>query len=292
MNIDAYDFSNNLLENLSNIYNEYGEKFNIMSNDPIFNFKVRLIKKQGYYDKSFEYYTLYSKKNGYYIFRVVFIDYLTKKIDNGCYLEDIHKTHNYTGTEIVQFVLHLLKKLSIERVHLIDDAKIKGSIPLSWYKFLEKGETFYQRFGFKLILSQNFFTNIKYGCNNETLNKLLERERSRLAKASITDFIKPFKNIPEDVVEIICNCKTFNNITLLSKDINYLINIFIESNDSLLTFLFSLNIKTLSKVIKILTSDNLIIKIKTTEGYIKFPLCKSLSIINNILNISVLELKF
>ena len=190
MDINNFNTKNiNTNDILIEIQQLYGTKFKLY-NDTM-TFPVKLYREKGFYNKEFSYFKLESKHEGNYTIRIIFKDYLDNSGNvNGCYLEDVSKTDIYTGTEIMLFIKEFLKLVKVERVTLIDNAKI-NKLPLSFYKFIEKGETYYERFGFYPHIT-GFFTGLKYGFSQDYPTNLLESCRNELLVCSVGDFIKPY----------------------------------------------------------------------------------------------------
>lgn len=88
------------------------------------------------------------------VIKILFYDPTNSKPSKDvCYLQNIHKYTNITGTKVTQIAIKVAKKFGFKKIILYDGTTIGNNIPLSFIKYIEKGETFYERFGFKPDLS-------------------------------------------------------------------------------------------------------------------------------------------
>jgi len=159
--------------------NEPSQAQFILKNDVV-EIKVRMHRNnQSYY----KYWVLESddpqRENYYFTLKVLFINIRKPTKSNGdAYIENIHKNDTYTGTQIINTILSLLRVLGVKKVRINDATHIVCGLTeendLSLIKVIETGKTYYQRFGFKYDLSD--FYLLKYG-TEKNVNRIL---RSRL----------------------------------------------------------------------------------------------------------------
>lgn len=158
--------------------------------------------------------------------KIYFIDYYYLKKNNNCYIANIHKTENYTGSTIITTVLKFLKQINIKKVSLHDAASIlcepvNRSIDLSFIKLIEKGETFYQKFGFKFVLGTEY-SKMKFG-SSKNLNKKLFNYLKKFKKVKNNDLIIIYKSILDIFFKII-DKQDYNNTKIYLLDSNIVYN--------------------------------------------------------------------
>lgn len=74
--------------------------------------------------------------------------------------EDYYK---FSGTEIMNYILYFLRKIGVKKAFLLDQAAIDcgdREFRLSLYKILTKGETFYEKFGFRVYIDNSIAMKI------------------------------------------------------------------------------------------------------------------------------------
>ena len=148
-----YDFiiEYNLQDNLNNLYKVFGEEFNLEYN--INNKKINIPVTLEYTSEKF-YRLFYNIDDRNYIqlpFKIDFIDKYTKKLNDICYIENIHKTDTISGSEMIQLVNEINKKMGVKKAYLHDGSTVYcGNIEydLSFIKFIESNRSFYMKYGF------------------------------------------------------------------------------------------------------------------------------------------------
>ena len=142
--LSKFRANGDLFKNLKTI-KHLGTHFNI-------KYKNMLVKSSILYDSNRinkeKFYTIYSLTNDTFAYKIKFFK------NNNAHVEYIHKTDQYSGSQIVQFVIKLCKVLKVKEVTLYDATSIKcgeKEYDLSFLKLLEHGKTFYMKFGFKFI---------------------------------------------------------------------------------------------------------------------------------------------
>ncbi len=218
---------NDVLENIKKINKKYGDNFYIKYKKiklPVFLYKEDLENKTRNI-----FILKYATKNppNLYPFLIQF-NYF-KENTNNVHISNINKISKneypdekpLSGSDVVEFVLTLLKKLYVEKAYLSDGASIEcdgKEIDLSNFKLLEKRRTFYMKFGFKPELSQYLkitFTNI------DSFTKILNKNIEIIKKIKIEDVRKYCENIINLIFKIYKN-KDFENVELyISKPTKY-----------------------------------------------------------------------
>ncbi len=132
-----------------------------------------------------------SNKNNVYIYNI-------NKIDK----KDYPKENPMSGSEMVEFVLEILKKLYVEKAYLNDGATLDcdgKKLTLSIFKLIEKKRTFYMKFGFKPELE--FYQKLKISDMN-TFNKLIEKSIKNIKNYRIINLRKYCQNIIDVIIQI------------------------------------------------------------------------------------------
>lgn len=212
-----------VLNNYQKLYNKYGDHFYIQYK------KIKLpvyLYKEDLKNKKRNIYTLkYATKNppNKYPFLIQFNYFLENS--NNAFISKINKISKdeypgekpLSGSEVVDFVLKILKKLYVEKAYLFDGATIKcenNDIFLSNFKLLEKKKTFYMKFGFKpelLEVFENTYTNIN------SFTKILNKNIYFIKKIKIEDIQKYCKNIINLILKIYIK-NYFDKVELLNDE--------------------------------------------------------------------------
>lgn len=195
----SFNFGNNVQKNILILKKNYGNKFIIRDHDIQMPCLLYEVKESN--NPNMKYYSLvYDIKERYSFllpFKINFIDIIklskkdgTNYKNNNCYIANIHKTKNISGTNIVNTILKLLKILNVEQVILHDGARIHcdGSdreIDLSFFKLIEKGITFYQKFGFEFMMDPgNPWHAIDFG-STDNMVKILNKSLNNIHKIKL-----------------------------------------------------------------------------------------------------------
>ncbi len=212
-----------VLNNYQKLYKKYGDHFYIQYKKiklPVFLYLDNLE------NSTRKIYILkYATKNpaDLYPFKIEF-NYYTEN-SNNAHISNINKisTKEYpdvkhlSGSEVVEFVLNLLKKLYVEKAYLSDGASVHcedEELPLSQFKLLEKKRTFYMKFGFKPELQQMqkiWYTNIN------SFTKIMQKSIEKIKSIKIEDIRKYCKKIIHLILKIYIK-NDFDKVELLNEE--------------------------------------------------------------------------
>lgn len=229
--INILDFNKmdkqSLQKNVATIYENMGEQF-------IIKFNTHLIIAGLFRNKNLtnekEFFRLYyegeivgnkfiKRKNttqNLFPFIIDFIDPITCELNNNAYINNIHKTDNITGSEMVELVKKICDVIGVKKVYLLDKTSVVcngNTLNLSLFKLIEKGRTFYSKFGFEFDINNyynlytNKFDNIKQLDNK--INSLIDNIR----KIKTKDLIKFAEELLE-ILELVVKNQDYNNLTI------------------------------------------------------------------------------
>ena len=142
--------------NINHIHKTYGTNFHITYNTTTIPVTLEQITTP-----VATYFTIRSnlenRQTYMYPFRIDLIDPDTNELNNTTYIPNIHKTDKITGTQMVELVLQINKILGATKTYLHDGTEVSCSSyirDLSLIKLIDKGLTFYMKFGFQLTLNR------------------------------------------------------------------------------------------------------------------------------------------
>lgn len=210
-------FKSNLQSNIRLLYYKFKDRFMIKDGNMIVPARLELIKTN-----NVKYYSLYydiEYRDNYLLpFKIDFIDTCKYKLNNNCYIANITKIENISGTMMVKFILKILKILKVHIATLYDDTNIKcgdAKIGLSYFKLIEKQQSFYQKFGFKYVLKcsarEDFFNTFR---SDRSINKFLLSiidEIKKITFQSLLEFYQTILNVLTEVAE----SKNYDDIMLI-----------------------------------------------------------------------------
>lgn len=212
-------FKNKLQSNIRLLYYKFGNKFMIKDGNIIVPVSLEIIKTNNtkYYSL---YYDIEYRDNYLLPFKIDFIDTCSYKLNNNCYIANITKYQNISGSVMVNFVLKILKILKAKIATLYDDTSIRcgdGKIGLSYFKLIEKQESFYQRFGFKYMLKCNpkedFFNKFT---SDKGINRFLQNIIESIKKIKLSELLDFYKLIISILIEVNEN-KNFDDLMLIKE---------------------------------------------------------------------------
>jgi hypothetical protein len=204
-------------ENLKLLHETYGTFFFMFFNN--IKLPVKLYVKTEKYNPTFKYYILQldnkNRTSSFHTFQIIFVDVEKTKLNNNCYISNIHKHTEYSGTDIINFVLKFLKSIYTHKIHIHDSTTVNKNgyiVDLSLFKLIEKGQTFYQKFGFKFDLPENEWHSriILFG-NKQNLYKAIPDILNNFKKIKIKCVVKAYK----EVLKLLLNVIDDNNYNKL-----------------------------------------------------------------------------
>lgn len=213
-------FKSNLQANIRTLYYKFKDKFMIKDGNMIVPVRLELQKTN-----NIKYYSLYydiNVRDNYLLpFKIDFIDTCKFKLNNNCYIAHITKYQNITGSMMIQFVLKILKILKAHIATLYDATSIKcadSKIGLSYFKLIEKQQSFYQRFGFKYMIKCNskedFFNKFN---SDRAINKYLLTIIDSIKKITFQSLLDFYQSILNALLEVSEN-KNFDDIILIKEN--------------------------------------------------------------------------
>lgn len=168
-------------------------------------------------------------------FLVVFYDLTDYHYkDYNATIENIHKTDEYSGTQIVNTLLYFLKNIGVKRVVIGDDTHVNCNgteVDLSLYLLLDRGMTYYQRFGFDTFIKKNSSQWAEFGTKKnmkKALDICIKKLDTLKIKEVLDGYIKIFKLMSQVVLE-----QGYQHMTVLkyNKVLGYNNDIQIHPND-------------------------------------------------------------
>jgi hypothetical protein len=150
---DVIVFRDNVQENIDTLFRTFGGNFIIKSGDIELPSVLEKMYNSDYWYIHFD--GKDDNQELLYPYSIIFGDNFTHERNNNCLLANIHKSRNLSGTDIMKIIIKFMQKINVENVYLSDGTKVScdenNKFDLSLFKLIEKGKTFYQRFGFKFI---------------------------------------------------------------------------------------------------------------------------------------------
>lgn len=198
---------NNVQKNLRLLKSMYGTKFDILFKDKkvpvVLKKKFDSIWKCSFFELRYDTEKYYS--HDLLPFSIIFIDIFSQKKENNTFIANIHKTDQLSGSAMVELVLQIQRYLGVRKTWLGDGANVKcmnkSDMNLSFMKLLEKGETFYMRFGFKMDLD-NAYAFAKFSSEKD-LRASLRVLLKDIRKITIKSIIDLHLKIIEILTEVI-----------------------------------------------------------------------------------------
>lgn len=213
------DFSTDKVQdNIKNIVKKHGNKF-VLKNEAT-ELPCVLNSVTEYSNNNLTYYSLKYNidvvSNFLLPFCVLFIDYRQVELNNNCHITNIHRTNKVSGTNIMKTLLKFFNMLHINRVTLHDGTRIycnNREMDLSFLKLLEKGMTFYQKFGFKICRDTLFWHRMEYK-DDESFSEKLANNLDKFKKIQLKYIETAYKYILEILYTVIKD-QNYENLKLL-----------------------------------------------------------------------------
>jgi len=196
-------------KNISVLYKKFGKRFTIKYKKmkvPVSLYK-RIFKHSG---KTFFILEYYQTKRTEELkpFKIEFIDESSSdyKLNNTTYIANIHNTNEISGSQMVDLVVSIQRKLNVIKTTLFDGATIHCNnieINLSFFKLIEKNRTFYQKFGFKYS-TDGIWPLLKamFG-NKKNVQKIMHNSLNLFKKIKISEYITKHKQVIDLISNII-----------------------------------------------------------------------------------------
>ena len=201
-----YKFTDDVQKNLRQLEKTFGKSFTIKWNKIIYPV---ILHKKTFKSNDITFYEIYydmpNRIHELKSFSIMFVDNKTLELGNNSYIANIHRTNNISGSQMMYFVLELQRVLGVEKTTLHDGATVNcnGSrMNLSYIKLLEKGKTFYMKFGFEHQIDKSGWFAMRYK-NEKEYKKDLDNTIDQIKKIKIDDIIKDYENVLDILVETI-----------------------------------------------------------------------------------------
>lgn len=210
-------FTNDLQKNILILKKSFGSRFKIKDGDIEMPAYLYLViepdnKKMKYYSLVYD---IEDREDWLLPFKIAFLDMEKAIINNNCYIANIQKIETISGTIMVEIVLKLLKILHVEKAILHDGAHIdcgNSEVDLSFFKLLEKGITFYQKFGFKFKMQKYASDIISYD-STENMVKVLHKNLKDIHKIKLDYYREAYVKILDIIKQIIKN-QDYDNVKI------------------------------------------------------------------------------
>lgn len=240
--VDTSMFSKDLQKNINIIKQKFGKTFIIKDGDIKLPSLIYTVTNK--YNKNFTYYALIyddpkiDRTSWLLPFKIDFIDNskvlqiynsddthqnsdnINKAKNNNCYIANIHKTDTVSGTNMVTALLKLLKMINAENVELHDGTRVTcptagehNEIDLSFFKLLERGITFYQKFGFKFVLNSGEPYYITDFGTTSNMTRVLQQSLEKFRKIKISYYKDAYIKILDIITDVIKN-QDYDNVTV------------------------------------------------------------------------------
>lgn len=198
--LDDFDFTDSVDDNLEELNRKFGKNFKIKYNNITIDV---ILTKETSNINDITYYVMYSdyenRTEPYRPFFIDFIDPTTLSTSDNSYIRQIHKTNDISGSDMVKLVLQINRILKVKKTYLSDGASVNCNgidYSLSFFKLLEKKQTFYMKFGFKFTINE---TRSQIGLNpalkfkseeqfNQKINELIDNIREIKIKDLINEY--------------------------------------------------------------------------------------------------------
>ena len=210
-----YNFTKDLQNNLKIVKKEFGTKFYIKTKK--FKVPVILTLKTLKFKKDVKFYELkYNVKRMEFNMYPFLINFYNNNINpivgNNAHINNIIKTDKISGSNIVKIVMEILKKLNTKKVTLYDGTRVDckdKQMELTWFKLIEKKRGYYEKFGFKYDVLEDWRKN--YFKNSKQLYDYLYTHLDTFRKLKIINYNKIYIDIIKLISEVIIN-QDFENV--------------------------------------------------------------------------------
>lgn len=140
-------------------------------------------------------------------FSIQFIDIKTNELNNNTYIQFIHNTKQFTGSQMVNLCLDIQRKLGVDKTRIHDATSIKcvennQELNLSFFKLIEKKQTYYMRFGFDVEILGCFGSEIPF-TSKESWHNTVTDLHNQIKKIKINDIIHKFQHVLTVIEDVI-----------------------------------------------------------------------------------------
>jgi hypothetical protein len=223
INIEIID---DVQENIRNIHKKYGKKFIIKYKNNTIPVILERVILDTYKEQLYcLYYDLEKRIDELIPFSIYFIDPLKSELNNNTYISDIHRTDEINGSTMVKIVLKINEVLKVKKTSLYDATTIECHnkiYDLSYFKLIEKGITFYMKFGFDFDMGSIDMFYTKFRSVDDLKSKIKEViDKIKLIK--VKDIIDEYQSTL-DILNEVVKKQDYNNFNIILNDYNsYLI---------------------------------------------------------------------
>jgi len=201
-----YKFTDDVQKNIKQLEETFGESFTIkwgnITCPVILHTKTLKSNNISFYEI---YYDMPYRIHKLKPFSIMFIDTKTLELGNNSYIAHIHKTTDISGSLMVSFVLELQRVLGVKKTTLHDGATVNcddKQMNLSYIKLLERGKTFYMRFGFEHEINKSEWFMMRYK-NEKEYKKDLYNTIDQIKKIKIDDIKKDYEDVLDVLIDVI-----------------------------------------------------------------------------------------
>jgi hypothetical protein len=209
-------FSEYFNDNIKILLNTFGTEFILKLKN--IEIPVVMLEQTGKFSDNKYWYIKYSiwDRDQYLLpLKINLCNPFTYKTDGVTYIANITKLHNVSGTNMMNIALKLLEILKSTKTYVWDAATVScglETMDLSFFKLLEKGKTFYQRFGFRFTIEN--IDNLKFNFKDDsTLQKTIFEYIDKLKKIKIEYIIKSYSIILSVLTNVI-NTQNYNKLNI------------------------------------------------------------------------------
>lgn len=209
----------NLQNSIKALHNQFGEKFTLKYNveDKDIQIPINLFKKKSKFADGEFWSIKYSPDRREQWLLPLSIDFTDSKkvVGSSAYLANVTSTDSISGTTMVELALKLLKTVNAKKVYLHDGSRVycgPDEIDLSLFKLIEKGETFYQRFGFRFSIDDSATMKFNFKSSKQLQEKMLEYI-GKVKKIKVEYLINTYTAILDTVYKVIKN-QDYDNVRI------------------------------------------------------------------------------
>lgn len=327
LDINKYKFDIDVDNNLTKIYKEFGQYFNLKILEFIIPIKLIKVKlaSNGLEFWRLEYDTPDDWPHALRPLAINFVPLYAPLTKNHSYIQHLHKTDNISGTDLMKIALEINRLLGVKKTGITDAVKIvcttdigKEDYLLSLPRLLEKGYTFYTKLGFEFDISavdkcyfifktktekQKYINDIIKQCKSikskdvqNLLNNIDNILSKNKCKVYSNNVVQPQNILPSKDFNISYYVSPQLQITSLANDIKILLNnIDWKKYDKFYKVIYTIfndskQCKYYKSIYNIITTN--ICLIKNNKLSIKIDIFESFKILNKLIEITMMTYTF